>query len=93
MVFVGEHSWPPLIRSRAALADLGDDPNVDDVHRRCLIVYFVKDPDVARVQPVHACGAPRDRTRRIGLIGKRADGTPRPGEQILLLAPDMGEVA
>jgi len=59
-----EHSWPQLIRSRAALADLGNDSNVDDVHRRCLMVYFVKDSDVARVQPAHACGAPRDRTRR-----------------------------
>jgi hypothetical protein len=39
------------------LADLADDPNVDDVHRRRLVVYFVEDPDVARVQPVHAGGA------------------------------------
>ena len=93
MVFVGEHSWPPLIRSRAALADLGDDPNVDDVHRRRLIVYFVKDTDVTRVQSVHACGAPRDRTRRIGLIGQRADGTACPGEQILVLATDPSEIA
>jgi hypothetical protein len=30
------------MRSRAALADLGDDPDVDDVHRRRLIVYFVE---------------------------------------------------
>ncbi len=40
---------PRLIRFRVALAYLGDDPNVDDVHRRRLIVYFVEDPDVARM--------------------------------------------
>src|ERR1017187_6268116 len=31
----------------AAPADSGDDPDVDDVHRCCLIIDFVKDPDVA----------------------------------------------
>jgi hypothetical protein len=45
----GERGWPRLMRFRLALADLGDDPNVDDVHRRRLIVYFVEDPDVTRV--------------------------------------------
>jgi hypothetical protein len=35
--------------SRAVLADLGDDPNVDDVHRRRLIVYFVENPDLTGV--------------------------------------------
>jgi hypothetical protein len=34
----GEHGWPRLIRSQAAWADLGDDPNVDDVYRRRLVV-------------------------------------------------------
>jgi hypothetical protein len=45
----------------AAPADSGDDPDVDDVHRGCLIIDFVEDPDVARVQPVHVCGTLRDR--------------------------------
>src|SRR5215471_17213024 len=89
----GEHGWPRLTKARVALADLGDDPNVDDVNRRRLIVYFVEDPDVARGEPVHARGAPRDRIRRIGLIGQRDDGTARPREQILVLAADTGEVA
>jgi hypothetical protein len=30
-----------------APADSGDDPDVDDVHRCCLIIDFVQDPDVA----------------------------------------------
>jgi hypothetical protein len=45
----GGRGWLRPMRARAALADLGDDPNVDDVHRRRLIVYFVEDPDVIGV--------------------------------------------
>jgi hypothetical protein len=45
----GEHGWSQPIKSQVALAHLGEDPNVDDVHRGRLIVYFVEDPDVARM--------------------------------------------
>jgi hypothetical protein len=44
----GEHGWPGLIRSQAALTDLGDDPDIDDVYRRRLVVYF---PDKLRLIP------------------------------------------
>jgi hypothetical protein len=37
------------MRCRAALAALGGYPNVDDVDRRRLIVYFVEDPDLTGV--------------------------------------------
>lgn len=56
----GDGNGDPRMAERARLAatdevlrglgaDLSDDPNVDDVHRRRLIVYFVEDADVARV--------------------------------------------
>ena len=70
---------------------LRDDPNVDDVHRRGLIVYFVEDPDAARVQPVHARGAPRDRIRRRGI----AEPDPTVADEngaIILDAEEMARV-
>jgi hypothetical protein len=36
-------------------------PMFDDVNRCRLIIDLVQDPDIARMQPVDACGAPRDR--------------------------------
>ena len=44
------------------------------------------------MQPVDACGAPRDRTLRIRLISQQGDGPPGTDEQVLILAADAGQV-
>jgi hypothetical protein len=64
----------------------GDDPDVDDVYRRRLIINFVQDADVTRVQPVDARATPGDHARRIRLISQQRDGSTRPDEQVLILA-------
>ncbi len=77
-----------------------DNPDVDDIDRCRFIIDFVQDPDVACVQPVDACGTPRDRTLRVLLISQQGDGSARTDEdgsartdeQVLILAADAGQV-
>jgi hypothetical protein len=47
-----------------------EDSDVDYVDRCRGIVYFIEDPDVARVQPTDAGETPRHRPRRVRLISQ-----------------------